>query len=166
MKTPHNSRIYIRRKVCPQILVYFSGYSGKIRPRNKNLLTIWKYPYCFLFNKRELHSFYEFTTTSLLGNIHTKVKQCQSLSIRLFQFTQSSNRVCLRPATLLLATGGFNPCTHTGYNKLPHPFAAVQVVSIHASIQGATIKRVTTYTREWRFNPRTHTGCDGMMDRR
>ena len=70
--------------------------------------------YCFLFNKRELHSFYEFTTTSLLGNIHTKVKQCQSLSIRLFQFTQSSNRVCLRPATLLLATGGFNPCTHTG----------------------------------------------------
>ena len=137
--------------------------------------------YCFLFNKRELHSFYEFTTTSLLGNIHTKVKQCQSLSIRLFQFTQSSNRVCLRPATLLLATGGFNPCTHTGYNKLPHPFAAVQVVSIHASIQGATFVwdglhifdkfqsthpyRVRPFLPNFRpsqfcFNPRTHTGCD------
>jgi len=42
MKTSHNSRICARRKVCSQIRAYFSGYSRKPRPQNRNPLSIWK----------------------------------------------------------------------------------------------------------------------------
>jgi len=44
IKAYYFSRICDRWRVCPQIRVYFSGYSGKPKPKNQNTVTIWKLP--------------------------------------------------------------------------------------------------------------------------